>query len=113
MEVFNLIIDEKVLIWERTFAQVEAKSLEEAIEKCKNHDFLYADMEALYDTEEYVAPSPENTVTLAIYKSAEDLHKDNPIYTNDINKEEDDIDKVDIHKNNPTLLYYNNDLSSK
>lgn len=89
MEVFDLIIEEKVLLWERTFVQVKAESLEEAIEKCKRRDFLYADMEALYDTEEHVDPSPENPVTLEIYKSTQDLCQDNPIYTNDIRKKDD------------------------
>lgn len=72
MEVFRLIVDEKVEGWRRTYIDVEADSLEEAIEMVKEDgieaavdDGIY-DSEFLYETEELVKRSPEHSCTLEI-----------------------------------------------
>lgn len=58
MEVFTLIVDEKISVWRRSHIKVEAESLEEAVKDCIESgsanaiDFI--DSEYLYGTEEYI-----------------------------------------------------------
>ena len=58
MEVFTLIVDEKVAVWRRSTIEIEAQSLGEAVETCLingincTNDIL--DSEYLPETEEYI-----------------------------------------------------------
>lgn len=71
MEIFDLIVDEKVSVWRRSHIKVEAESLEEAVKSCVESgvgvasDFI--DSEYLYETEEYI-PQDEysNPVTVEV-----------------------------------------------
>lgn len=72
MEVFKLIVDEKIEGWRRSYIDVEADSLEEAVEMVKEDsigaavdDGIY-DSEFLYETEELVKRSPEHPCTIEI-----------------------------------------------
>lgn len=52
MEVFKLTVDRKVEVWRRDHVEIEAESLEEAVNKAIKHDYLVPDdSEYLYDTE--------------------------------------------------------------
>ena len=78
MEVFELIIDRKATVWDRSYVTVEANSLEEAINKCNNGDVDEDESELLYDTITYLAPSKENPCTVEIFKGSEY----NSVYSN-------------------------------
>lgn len=71
MEVFKLIVDEKVKVWKRTYINVEAESLEQAVEMVRKEgldacdDGIY-DTEFLYESEDPLPPSPEDPCTLEI-----------------------------------------------
>lgn len=58
MEVFELIVDEKISVWRRSHVKVEAESLEEAVKDCIESGIGNAmdviDSEYLYETEEYL-----------------------------------------------------------
>lgn len=73
MKKFNLFVDEKVTIWMRSYVTIEADSLEEAVEKCKN---------GIYDdTIKYLTPElNDGNTTLKIYDSDKDSYS--PIYSN-------------------------------
>ena len=62
MKTFELIVDEKVAVWRRSTIEVEAKSREEAINKCLQYGTGYAsriiDSEYLYETEELSSDGP-------------------------------------------------------
>ena len=80
MKTFNLILDQKATIWDRSYIDVEAETLEEAIEKCKNEAFEVDDGELLYDTLTYLSPSKEHPCTTEIFLNNE-YHS---VYSNDI-----------------------------
>ena len=82
MEIFNLIIDRKATVWERSFVEVEANTLEEAIAKCNSGELEEDEAEVLYDTLTYLAPTAEDPCTVEIFNRSEY----NPVYTNNINK---------------------------
>ena len=76
---FNLFIDEKVSVWKRTYVIVEANTLDEAIEKCKEEEYEIDYSEYLGWTEEL--EDPEEYATYEIYK-ASDNSDITPIYSN-------------------------------
>lgn len=61
MEKYKLTIDEKVSIWKRTYVEVEANNLEEAVEKCKDEEYEVYDSEYLDWTEELETPDEYST----------------------------------------------------
>ena len=81
MKSYNLFIDEKCKLWTRTYVTIEADSLEEAIEKCKNGDYDNSWSESLYDTAETMTPEENGgEATVEIY--SEDKDKFDALYTN-------------------------------
>lgn len=69
MEVFRLIVDEKKTGWRRTYVSVEANSLEEAVEMCKEGTDYLDDIEYsefLYDTETPVEQSEKEPRTIEV-----------------------------------------------
>lgn len=80
MKEFELVVYEKIKIWEKSQVVVEAETLEEAIEKCKNGDYDDIwDSDVCYDTREYLEPSNEDPLTMEIYEWPETLGQE-PIY---------------------------------
>ena len=62
MEVFELIVDNKVEIWRRDRVRIEAETLEEAINAAESGEYDYVDdTEYLTDTETYLRPEAEVT----------------------------------------------------
>lgn len=80
--IFNLLIDEKIEVWKRTYVNVEADNIEEAVKKCLDDDYEQTDTEILYETERLLSPDHNNDVTVEIY--SQDNSKYEPIYTNKI-----------------------------
>lgn len=80
MEIFELIIDRKATVWERSYVDVEANSLEEAIAKCNSGELAEDEAEVLYDTLTYLKPTAEDPCTVEIFNRSEYT----PVYTNDI-----------------------------
>lgn len=71
MEVFELIVDEKVSVWRRSTIKIEAESLEEAVQTCVDNGIRYADdildSEYLFETEEYINQDEfENRMTVEV-----------------------------------------------
>lgn len=63
MEVFNLIVDRKVEIWRRDKISIEAESIEEAVQKALNYNYILEDSEYLCETEYPVDPVyPDPTI---------------------------------------------------
>lgn len=66
MENYELIIDEKVSVWKRSYITVEAESLEDAIKECKECGSDCADcitnFEYISETEELIPPDKEATI---------------------------------------------------
>lgn len=58
MEVFELIVDEKVSVWRRSYIKIKAESLEDAVKDCVENGIGNAidiiDSEYLYETEEHI-----------------------------------------------------------
>jgi hypothetical protein len=80
MNTYNLVVDSKVSLWHREYVIVEAETLEEAIQRCMDNDYVDVyDMEDFYDTVEMLSPDDVNGPTLEIYKF-DDTYS--PIYTN-------------------------------
>lgn len=81
MKSYDLFIDEKHTLWTRTYVTIEADSLEEAVEKCKNGDYDDSWSEDLYDTAEVMTPEENGgEATVEIY--SEDKDKFDALYTN-------------------------------
>ena len=66
MELFNLIVDEKVAVWRRSYITVEADSLEEAVKDCIERGSDAAtdtlDSNYIFETEECIHPEDDFTV---------------------------------------------------
>lgn len=76
---FNLYEDVKVSTWRRYSYEVEAETLEEAVELVKDGEVDSIDMEDLHEVDEYLHPDEnEGQATQEIY-SAED---DKLLYSN-------------------------------
>lgn len=57
MEKFNLVIDEKVTIWRRTYCTVSEETLEDAVKRASELDYDEClDSQMLYETEEVMLP---------------------------------------------------------
>lgn len=70
MMLFELIVDEKVAVWRRSYITVEAGSLEEAIKDCIESGADAAtdtlDSEYLFETEECLLPTSEDPRTVEV-----------------------------------------------
>lgn len=66
MALFNLIVDEKVAVWRRSYITVEADSLEEAVKDCVERGSDAAtdtlDSNYIFETEECIHPEDDFTV---------------------------------------------------
>lgn len=81
MKKYNLIVDSKVTVWFRDYVSIEANSLEEAIEMCKDGDYNDSSTEILYDTVEDISPEEnDGCATLEIYDESRDSWV--PVYSN-------------------------------
>lgn len=85
MEVFALTVDTLVKVWRREEIEVEANSLEEAVEKiangCYDDSIDYIDCEYLYETEEGIRLEDNNNkATLEIMDGNE------IVYSNENNR---------------------------
>lgn len=81
MEIFNLIVDQKISLWERSYVTVEADSLGEAIKKCRDGDCNYEDTEIIYESRTDLGPTREEPSTLEIF---EENNLNQPVFTNTI-----------------------------
>ena len=81
MEVFKLTVDRKVEMWRRDHVEIEAESLEEAVNKAIKHDYLVPDdSEYLYDTECAMSPEqvfPYNAATVKVMDEHWNILKNN------------------------------------
>lgn len=68
MKKFELVLDTKVSGWRRTYCEVKAETLEEAVKKVSDFDYDFVDSEFLYETEEIMNPEDnENEPTVEIF----------------------------------------------
>lgn len=81
MELFKLIVDRKVEVWRRDYVSIEAESLEEAVYKAMEHEYLVPDnTEYLYETECTMCPEqviPRNAATVEVMDENFKVLKDN------------------------------------
>lgn len=78
--IFELHEDVKVAAWRRYFYDVEANTLEEAVQLVKDGMVDSTDMEELYDVDYYMKPEDNNNeATREIY----DTERDKLLYTNE------------------------------
>lgn len=81
MKSFNFFVDEKYALWTRHYVSIEADSLEEALKKCINGDYLEDYSEDLWETAELLTPEENGgNPTLEVY--SEDSDKYDALYTN-------------------------------
>lgn len=70
METFDLVVDEKIIVWRRSFVSVEAETLGEAANKCINEGSSageITDVDYLAETEEYVNKDDrDNPITIEV-----------------------------------------------
>lgn len=71
MEVFELIVDEKVSVWRRSHIKIKAESLEAAVKSCVRDGIGTADdilnSEYLFETEEYIKQDEfDNRMTVEV-----------------------------------------------
>lgn len=71
MEVFELIVDEKVSVWRRSRVKIIAELLEDAVKDCVENGIGNAiditDSEYLYETEDYIQPDEYlNPITVEV-----------------------------------------------
>lgn len=70
MSKFTLVRDDLTSIWRRTYCEVEANSLEEAIELTKNGYYEVVDSDFLFETEEILETEIlDETITTKYYDS--------------------------------------------
>lgn len=68
MKTFKLFEDQLIKVWRRTYYEIEAETLEEAIESIRELDADSDECETLYETEEYLGPGDnDNCPTHEIY----------------------------------------------
>lgn len=81
MALFELIVDEKVAVWRRSYITVEAESLEEAVQDCLERgadaatDTLESDY--IFETEEYLPPTSEDPRTVEVMNRKYEILGDN------------------------------------
>ena len=70
MALFEVIVDEKVAVWRRSYITVEAESLEEAVKDCleRGADAATDTLDSNYieETEEYLIPSLKDSPTVEV-----------------------------------------------
>ena len=70
MELFELIVDEKVAVWRRSYITVKAESLEEAVKDCieRGADAATDTLDSNYitETEECINPSYKEPLTVEV-----------------------------------------------
>ncbi len=70
MVLFDLIVDEKVVVWRRSYITVEAETLEEAVKDCletgANAAVDTLDSNYIFETEECIYPSDEDRFTVEV-----------------------------------------------
>lgn len=70
MALFELIVDEKVAVWRRSYITVEADSLEEAVKDCVERGADAAtdtiDSNYIFETEECLNPSFDDRFTVEV-----------------------------------------------
>lgn len=68
MALFDLIVDERVAVWRRSYITVEANSLEEAVKDCieSGADAATDTLESnyIFETEDCIHPSEEEPFTV-------------------------------------------------
>lgn len=70
MALFDLIVDEKVAVWRRSYITVEADTLEDAVKDCLERgadaatDTLESDY--IFETEECIQPSEKDAFTVEV-----------------------------------------------
>ncbi len=70
---FNLYEDVKVCTWRRYSYEVEAETLEEAVELVRDGEVDSTDMEEFYDVDEYLSPRENGgNATHEIYSAKDD-----------------------------------------
>lgn len=70
MTLFDLIVDEKVAVWRRSYITVEANSLKEAVKDCLERGADAAvdtlDSNYIFESEECLHPSDEDHFTVEV-----------------------------------------------
>lgn len=81
MALFELIVDEKVAVWRRSYITVEAESLEEAVKDCleRGADAATDTLESIYiyETEECIPPSEKDPRTVEVMNRKFEILGDN------------------------------------
>lgn len=73
MELFKLVRDDRVIGWTRSYYEVNANSLDEAVRMVKNEDVDPMSSEYLYGSEELVDPGfIDNNPTIEIFDGSID-----------------------------------------
>ena len=81
MARFDLIVDEKVAVWRRSYITVEANTLEDAVKDCIERgadaatDTLESDY--IFETEEYLSPTKEDPRTVEVMNRKYEILGDN------------------------------------
>lgn len=81
MALFELIVDEKVAVWRRSYITVEAESLEEAVQDCLERgsdaatDTLESDY--IFETEECLPPTSKDPRTVEVMNRKYEILGDN------------------------------------
>lgn len=77
--IYNFKVDSLIKCWERVYCEVEADTLEEAIDLVKNEDFRCLDSEIFYETIELIDPEDnDNNATVEIF------YDNNLVHSNEI-----------------------------
>lgn len=81
MALFELIVDEKVAVWRRSYITVEAESLEEAVKDCleRGADAATDTAESgyIFETEECLPPSDKDPRTVEVMNRKFEILRDN------------------------------------
>ena len=81
MARFDLIVDEKVAVWRRSYITVEADTLEDAVKDCIERGADAAtdtlESEYIYETEECLPPSEEDRLTVEVMNRKYQILGDN------------------------------------
>ena len=71
MALFDLIVDEKVAVWKRSYVTIEANTLEDAVDNCIENgttDIVTDTLESeyIYETEEDLSSSENDWPTIEV-----------------------------------------------
>lgn len=85
MALFELIVDEKVAVWRRSYITVEANSLKEAVKDCteRGSDAALDTLDSRYieETEECLNPSDEEPLTVEVMDRHFEILGNNDIFS--------------------------------